>query len=149
MFNSKWLSFLKLVNQYHLKYWKKRCGFLDISKGLLAVMMFIPFVITKFWPRLFNTLSKLFCNLSNQIRNVLEITLALILKRGPYRVIFSFIMLFYRWNIITRITDWSLHTPHRRLLKYWVLWLLSLDWFCGLVELFFTWHREIQNELQI
>lgn len=62
---------LKLINQCHLKYVKSR--FLVLSKG------FLPYICY------YKTLTKF-----------LEMTLALILRRGLYRVVFSYIILFYR-----------------------------------------------------
>lgn len=65
---------LKLINQCHLKYVKKEHRrFLVLSKG------FLPYI------RYYKTLTKF-----------LGMTLALILRRGLYRVVFSYIILFYR-----------------------------------------------------
>lgn len=65
---------LKLINQCHLKYVKKRHRrFLVLSKG------FLPYICY------YKTLTKF-----------LGMTLALLLRRGLYRVVFSYIILFYR-----------------------------------------------------
>lgn len=119
-FNVWWWFFeINKLMLFKVRKKKEYCRFFVLLKGFLFYICYYKILI-KFLGMIF----------------------VLILRRGFYRVVFSYFILFYRWNIIIRIIDWLSYIYCLRLFKFWVLWLLLLVWFFGLVELFFIWYKD-------